>query len=29
MIGWHIQKEKMKNVHLPEISLLVQIGEEI
>lgn len=29
VIGWHIQKEKMKKVHLPEISLLVQIGEEV
>ena len=25
-VGWHVQKEKVKNVHLLKVSLLVQIG---
>ena len=31
LAGWMTsqQENKMKNVHLPKISLLVQIGEEI
>ena len=29
LVGIPRTKKKMKNVHLPKISLLVQIGEEI
>ena len=25
-VGWHVQKEKVKYVHLLKVSLLVQIG---